>query len=347
MGGNVFKNEYDVVRLDANQYKNIGNIFCGEFGAVVSLYKDNYHPYTIIPSYRKKDSFGDMDVIFTGEKLSNDLLDILVIQMGIIPEKICRNGNVTSFLYNPLGYGDFQVDMIYMDHSNYESALDYYSYNDLGNLRGRIAHMLGLKLGHNGLSYIHRDENHVCFEINLSKNWSRIDSFLGFPGNATEKMIFDGPDTLEDIFEYIASSKYFNPDIFLLENRNHISRTRDKKRKTYTEFLAWCEKLPKKDYFQKPEKNTWQTYAMSYFNCTDDFNDLLNAYNARKAVRSKLNGHLVMERTKLQGKHLGSFMVFLKEHISDDLILILSSETIGHMIDDLFEVYKGVYGVTQ
>ncbi|QWY75085.1 MAG: hypothetical protein JVY19_01150 [Ferrovum myxofaciens] len=48
---------------------------------------------------------------------------------------------------------------------------------------------------------------------------------------------------LSDIFSFVLTSHYCNRSIYLLENRNAISRERDRKRKTYSAFLAWLRNI--------------------------------------------------------------------------------------------------------
>ena len=55
-------------------------------------------------------------------------------------------------------------------------------------------------------------------------------------------------------------------NIFLLENRNYQSRVRDRKRKTYTEFLQWCENHPGLPAYTYPEdKAQWLPRLFEWF----------------------------------------------------------------------------------
>lgn len=339
MGGNVFKDKYDTVRLTKEQYENVSLRFYIEISEFLENdYDGNWYKCEEIPSYKNKDSFGDMDVLYCNLFARENLISFLNEQ-GIPDEFISVNSNVVSFLYDPLGYGNFQVDLIYVDKSIFLSSLGYYSYNDLGNLRGRIAHALGFKLGHEGLSYIHRDGDRVCFEIPLSRDTKEIDKFLKFKD--VEKFWADGPKDLFDIFEYVSSSEYFNPEIYLLHNRNHQARVRDKKRKTYMEFLKWCETLPEADYFPRLEnKGFYRLYGISYFKREPQLIKNLKEDAENQRFKERFNGDVAMKATGLQGKILGEFMQEVKSKIPKDLVLSLEKETIEIIMRDLYNKWK-------
>jgi hypothetical protein len=129
-----------------------------------------------------------------------------------------------------------------------------------------------------------------------------------------------GFDTLEDIFRFVASSKYFDPDIYLLHNRNAVSRIRDAKRKTYTAFLTWCEeqkptaaaklftadqKEERHAHFLWDAKMRWPSFSYHY--------DIqLEALAIRRDLKTRWNGNHVHAWTGLAGKELGAFMALVQ-----------------------------------
>lgn len=336
MGGNVFK-ELKTVRLTAKEYASF------EFSIARDLNDiDEIELFQFIPHYASKESFGDMDILvsYECEEQMNNIMRYISGQFASF--QVSRNSNVLSVAY-PLYENYFQVDFIFVDEIYYESSLSYYSYNDLGNLRGRIAHMLGLKLGHQGLQYIHRESDQVVFTIDLCQDAREIDRFLGFSDENIQKMWgynSPGPQTLEDIFEYVVSSKYFNPDIFLLHNRNHVSRVRDAKRRTYMLFLEYCNSLPvaEKPYFKKPfDKSLYAQDAIDHFNKRFIFDMKMKSHERKKLLKSKFNGDIVMQVTGLQGKELGNLMIELRgvfRTMGDKILLKLSDESIRSIIKD-------------
>ena len=65
--------------------------------------------------------------------------------------------------------------------------------------------------------------------------------------------------SMGQIFDYVTTSNYFHPDIYLLHNRAHKARTRDRKRKNYTDFLVYCERL---DYMPINNKETFRAVML-------------------------------------------------------------------------------------
>lgn len=319
MGGNAIK---DSVRFDNTVKKMIER----KINHFMTIFSEHLNHYSHVPAYRyvrsyvNKQTHGDIDVVVLAdvlfenpkwfEALQSDLITIL----SVSPDNIKKNSNVVSFGL-PLRGNIYQVDLIFHRSDVYEIATYYYDWNDLGNLIGRIAHSIGFRFGHEGLAYIHRDENTIYGKTTLSKDIGEILDFLGF---SDPLKVISGFDELEDIFEFVASSKYFNPDIYLLHNRNSISRRRDAKRHTYQQFLKWCENIPEREYYvRNPDKTFYLPLAFRKFpGFEQEFQRIETEYNTTKKMlderREYYNGKLMMEWTGLTGKELGGFMKFFE-----------------------------------
>jgi len=334
MGGNIFKDDSGIpltIRIDRDQYYNalcdIAQIF------LVATDNASWFP---VRSYTTKDSFGDIDIVSDIQHK-----DSLVKYLENERFKYSINSNVVSFmLYVPKPFekrGFVQVDAIFHEKEDIQCALGYYANNDLGNLIGRLAHRLGLKYGHDGLSYIHRDGDQVLFKLNLSKDTAAIYEFLGLKFKTTF-------DTIEDIFEFVSSSKYFHPNIYLLENRNHISRVRDRKRKTYNEFLQYCQNNFK-DLVNEPapviDKSISVSNAIAFFKRTDELNALMDIVHKNKVFKAKLNGDIIGDVTGLSGKELGQFMAYIKPLMPVQLVNKISDDLVVFIIKELYESFKG------
>ena len=259
MGGNAMKS-FNVVRLNKAQYNELTKAIELTFK---NLLENSEYCYrlAIIPSYRNKESFGDCDLL---SYMPNEIFEKELIgnkDFKILGKK--QNGNVTSYAVKFKNLEPFQIDLIETTSYNFDFNLNYLSYNDLGNLIGRIAAALDFKFAHDGL-YIqawfshngtlknvkkikengktneHAEYKKECLLLN---DFQKAIEFLGFDYNR----FYKGFDELEDIFEYVASSKYFCKDYFALENRNHTQRMRDKKRTTYSAALKYFENLENRD----------------------------------------------------------------------------------------------------
>lgn len=220
MGGNIWKSS---LRYNKNQYNTLVQ-------ELLSFAKDNNIKMQNIPHYTAKETFGDVDIIivdndYNKEKISSYFIDY--------PSK--TNNKIKSILYN-----NFQIDFIFTNEDEFKSSIDYYSYNDLGNLIGRISKKLGIKYGHKGLSLIVRDDTHIISEILFEKKNAKevLYKMIGI-----EKYIDYVPNTMEDIFNIVISSKFFDKEIYSLENRNNVARVRDKKRITYHNFLNYIKNI--------------------------------------------------------------------------------------------------------
>lgn len=264
-----------------------------------------------IPAYRSKESFGDLDILFEHSNLNLDLVSYLNERFH--PQEIVRNSHVISFVYQA-----FQVDLIGSSTEDFEIALHYFSWNDLGNIIGRLYHKMGFKYGHDGLHFLFKADNYQFGECCLSKD---MQSILRFADLDTERFLA-GFDTLEAIFRYAASSNFFNKDIYLLENRNHASRIRDRKRPTYNALLKWLETqedLPAYPWGSVKEQGGRQVQTEFLARAFTFFPDFQTQYLAMQqqfeiwqTVREKFNGRLVQVWTGLEQQALGQCMQQLK-----------------------------------
>jgi len=300
MGGNALKN-CTTRRYDADEYRSFEWHVLDKLGDLFPLCQ-----IAAIKAYATKESFGDMDVIICTEHLPDDYIETIIDDFA--PKDVFRNGNCLSFEYL-----EFQVDLITYPPEEFGTALDYYAYNDLGNLCGRLAHMMGLKLGHDGLSYNWRVDTYQFKNVVLLTDWDDILPVLGLDPAIYRR----GFDTLEDIFKFVVSSQFFSKDIFLLENRNNTSRTRDAKRKTYMEFLDWIEVDGNvvNNYPKAENKYCWLQYL---FNSIPHFRkiyyEVMTEWKEAKVIKEKFNGGLVRHITGIEGKELGDLMKFIKEN---------------------------------
>lgn len=296
-----------------------------------------------IKAYANKESFGDMDVILCSENLPSDYIEKL--EKFFKPKELVKNGNCISFEYKEL-----QIDLIITPKEEYRTSYYYFAYNDLGNLIGRVAHSMGLKLGHDGLSYNWRVDTYQFRNIVLLTDWEDILPVLGYDYKRYAEEFND----LEDIFKFVVSSPFFNKDIYLLHNKNHTSRVRYAKRKTYTDFLDWIEGYEGTfvqryyaAYKIQGDKNIWLPYL---FSCISGFKNTYKEVQVQwdDAVlrKSKFNGDIVKAQTGLDGKELGKFMQYLKEKQYgerwDNLIRTSTPFQIGQEIDRCYSWYKNI-----
>lgn len=326
MGGNALK-QHQAVRLSKGNYERLA----GEcINRLRSLYPDGR--VEAIQAYREKQDFGDLDVL-----ISADGYDPFQAANALGSVEVVRNGPVTSVGVEAPG-GIFQVDLIKSPHEEFDYASQYFRWNDLGNLIGRIAHAMGVAHRHDGLFFYFRDGDHLFREILLTRDHDMALILLGL-----DPMRFNrGFDTLEDVFRFVASSAFFNRDIYLLQNRNAKSRVRGSKRPSYMQFLAWCEAHPDLPSFSFPEnKIIWRPRISVHFpsfgaRYAQAESDLARLH----AARERFNGELASRLTGLTGKPLGELMRKFRESFESvaaqqDFVLSASSGEIENRIRQL------------
>lgn len=301
MGGNLFK----VGRVSREEYfdilKSLKPVLDKHFG-------DHYR---IPVAYRNKKDYGDVDIIVDAGILVNrpNWKAELNTDLGVTQVHSVRN--VHSMLYR-----NFQTDVFLIGTNKLDMCYNFMSYNILGNLIGRIYHKFNLRYGETGLYYVLRGfNNHISKEILVSRNMQDILTFIGL---SYERWV-EGFDDVEEIFEYIMTSKYFCSNSYDLKYYNIQKRATE--RPDFNKFLDYIhERNIVKNYPFEPNKEI-------YLDKIDDFfgTDLRSEYEKHEEkkkiwaeVAKKFSGKLVMELTKLNGKPLGDFIVKYKDFYGDD-----------------------------
>lgn len=331
MGGNALPNTY-TRRYDRDEftatYDSISNALMG-----IGVSR-----FDLIPSFRDKDTFGDMDIIVD----SSNRQRIMTSFVGVHPwsSEIYDNGDVVS-----IAYLDLQVDFIFTPTDRYQTSLNYFAYNDLGNLIGRVAKAHGYKFGHNGFYYVMRDLNNTVKidEVLLTIDTDEMLVFLGYNPAA----FHNGFDTLENIFEYVASSNLFSPQFYDFERRTNKDSARDRKRKTYRAFLDW---LSVQGFRHKtdPDKAEWLHNGFNVFSgFKEKYDSNLYNYERQQMSRQKFNARKIIDLTGLQGKTLGGFYNSFKKHMIDTHRMDWVDVTITLTEDELEVAVKEFYRMIQ
>lgn len=336
MGGSAISNAQ---RMDTERYKYV----CLEVSKALSSVSCIYN---IVKAYKEKDSFGDIDIVIMNfgnirERVHNMILSNVSLSLDKNkPVEFVKNGPVTS--YGILGH---QVDLIFEDYLHYDFSCNYYSYNDICNLIGRITHKMGFKFGHDGLWYILRDKDRVIKEILITTNFKLALEVFSFD----YERFSQGFNNLQEIFEYISSNSFFNPDIYILQNRNHTARVRDRKRKTYMSFLEYCSNTNFEHiYYFDDDKTKYFELMLNYFpQFKKEYDKAIANDEIRKLAKTKLTTQLIIEHTGLSGKQLGQYIsatVDVYKNTQDwyDLIMKTSIKDILKMMDKNYDNIRNI-----
>lgn len=313
MGGNALK-QYENKRLDKFRYFLLVSKFARRFH-----HEFGFEP-VLIPAYKHKPSFGDADFLIDSSQLPPNWTAQLIYTFDLTDAQYTKNGTCVS-----IGWNHFQFDLIVTPHDEMDSAYFYFSYNDFGNLIGRIGHKLGIKIGHRGLSLVVRRETHILKEIFFSKNAKDALDILGLNPEIYDR----GFNNLEDMFAYVASSKYFDPWIYSLEHRSATSRVRDKKRATYSAFLKWvAETHPKQNHsFENKSELGGYSIRLPYYYSEvisrwpwveQEVNEVIADFELNQKFKEVYNGEIVTQLTGYTGKTLGAFMAQMKPKLTQE-----------------------------
>jgi hypothetical protein len=330
MGGNAIKESKRVTTDELNHL----------IPEVIGIIRSVSNPgckVTPIPSYSKKADHGDLDILVSRDATWFNWHDAIKDALG--SAHMVRNGPVTSYLFKDT----LQVDVIVAPEDEFDFSLNYFSYNDLGNLIGRVAHRHGLKFGHNGLFYVLRDDTKLLGEILISRDFFRVIHLLGFAPHTFKDMF----STLEDIFEYVASSLYFEKEMYPLEHRSHTARTRDAKRATYQKFLKWIDETRPPDGPLAGRGEMIHDFIEEYCpHVKMCINGLLHANERSKEAKLKLNGELVSQWTGYTGKPLGELMCAIRDRLGntkrqiDEKILSMKAYEITDLVFEEVEKFE-------
>lgn len=311
MGGNVFK--------DGSTRRYLADEYFDVIKRVTPLVAQFSNRFAVIPAYKTKESFGDMDILFVRDKpIDYKYLD----QLFNAHNRVERNSGVWSLVFESI-----QIDLISTPAEEFDYALNYFSYNDRGNLIGKIAHKFGLKLGHAGLLFPVRSSDHILGEIVLTRNPIIAESFLDIVSGKEF-------DTLEDIFHNVSASTFFNPHIYDFSQMNAVARVRDKKRSTYNAFLKYCAILidqhPASPWFvYNEDKSVYHEMIFNAFpQSRAEFLELWKQKEIREDVARKFNGDIVSDITNYKNKELGNFMAKFKKMYSTDMLYNMSSDEV-------------------
>jgi hypothetical protein len=289
--------------------------------AAVRAYLDGVVPgaYRIPRAYGDKPDFGDLDVIVAARPDWEATRAAIVRGLGITETKVV--GRVFSTVFRGLQTDFFAVDPRYL-----ESTYDFMSFNDLGNLLGRIVRRFDLKWGEHGLAYVFRraGDDHYKADLPVTQDFAKVCAFLGLDHAAWRA----GFPTLTALFEWVIASPYFSVAPYLDEDAGPIlRRTRD--RPTIARFVAW---LGERGVTARPALADRATYLPQIAAAFPeaDLPAQIAVEREREArvaaIAARFNGRLVMElRPELAGKALGEFIVAFKHSVPDFEAFVLAT----------------------
>lgn len=321
MGGNLFK----LGRLPRAEYLVIENQVRA---CLDGLLGDGYR----IPRYyASKPDFGDLDVVVSSGAIESiggwqRFCETITGELHITQSQ--STGHVYSTVVE-----NFQVDFFVRESELLDATYNYLSFNDLGNLIGKIYRRFGLKYGEQGLFYVFRRESQPSYKRDLliSRDWPRILGFLELDVAAWQA----GFERLEDMFAWVSASPYFS--VAPYEDQDRTTERRARSRPTMARFIEWlasekidtrCTYLRERDAYVYPIDAAFPEAQLP---------QLLAQERALEgeatALRAKFGGALVREWTGLEGAQLGAFLRRFEQAYPREILISMEPEAIRAAVE--------------
>lgn len=268
MGGNATKH-LGTQRVNKQQFEQCCNMLNNMLQQyIVEKNLQTKEKFCVIESYQDKQDFGDIDFLSTIDRQIFEKLVEKTENINIVA-KAEQFSYAIEFKLASDELVFVQVDYIKSNLEDFDFSKNFFAFNDLGNLIGRIAAQAGFSFGFDGLKrkiYVDNRgdiindlysnetsvtslvENARLFKneldrailktsIIVTKDFDNALKFLGFDVERFKQ----GFNNMNEVFEFVVSSTFFNKDAFLFENRNHKARARDKKRSNYLAALEYFQ----------------------------------------------------------------------------------------------------------
>ena len=266
MGGNATKH-FGTQRVNKQQFEQCCNMLYNMLQQyVIEQNLQTKEKFCVIESYHDKQDFGDIDFLSTIDRQIFEKLVEKTENINIVA-KAEQFSYAIEFKLASDELVFVQVDYIKSNLEDFDFSKNFFAFNDLGNLIGRIAAQAGFSFGFDGLKrkiYVDNRgdiindlysneisvtslvENARLFKNELNRAILKtsiivtkdFDNALKFLGFDVERFKQDF-NNMNEVFEFVVSSTFFNKDAFLFENRNHKARARDKKRSNYLAALEY------------------------------------------------------------------------------------------------------------
>jgi hypothetical protein len=331
MGGRALKSAY-TRRYEKKEFLALKD-------EVVEILNKDFRWKTVPLYYREKETFGDLDVIIAWDKISDGQALRKYIEETFKPTEIYHTKNSNSWSFD---YKECQVDFVMCKEEDFWCHYHYFSYNDLGNFIGALARNVGLKYGQEGLVYDHYFKGSKVGRVSVSKNYWEIFEFL----DLSYKRFMMGFDNMEEVFEFVKTSKYFNSERYQLKNLNKINRERNLKRANYLAFIDYMEKNPKDEEFEYMEdKTSFIKLAKDFF---PDFNYDLETRKMEFEVckglyaKAKFNGGILIKKYGIPPTKLPILIEHFKEMVHEEERMDYYDYLVSNELSEIYELFENV-----
>lgn len=286
--------------------------------------------FAVTKTFEDKDTFGDIDFILNTDTVPNDWFKILKEELSLNKNEFSSTKWQNIIKFSEGAKPDVQIDFMLAINSNFEFKKEFYSFNGLVRLFNPMISRLGMNISQNGITYIIRDEDYSHFKeaVPFTKNYNSIFDILGLD----KEVYLKGFETMEEAFQFVSSSRLFNPEIYKFENRLGNNLREDKKLKLYNHFLTWIENQENLIHFdypfiqemnnetrENPVKEEYKEVLFRKYPKLKAKHDKINyTLSIEKKFRGIFNARHIMEKYHLNGQALGLVMKQINQVLTFD-----------------------------
>jgi hypothetical protein len=208
---------------------------------------------------------------------------------------------------------------------------------------GKTYHKFNLSYGWEGLYYKYRNGRGTHSKnILLTNDVRRIFDFGGYD----YRRYLCGFYTLEEIYKFAIDSKYFDTEMFQMENLKSIDKKRNRRRGSYHKFLEYLkDNNINTRYPFEEDKDMYILDIDTAFpeaNLLEQLHDLQVQDELDQALAEKFNGNVVMEwLPELKGKELGVAMGNFKKALGEAYNDMIAHSSIEDIKDLFMKIYNG------
>lgn len=269
MGGHAFS-ELNVVRMTADQFETVKK---GVIKFLKSALDSEY--VDVLPYYKDKTSFGDIDIIITNEDLKRykekngkDFYSHIGEHLG--SPRVADNGAVVSFALpltksesgTPLNY--VQLDLMAHPEENFKKVIQFFGYNDLCILINRFISIpvFNVRYTMNGCEFnVYKGEkdDHL---LGVVSTVGKLEDYIKLMDLDLDKFK-SGFNNKEEIYNFVFNSRYFDTLVYNREiSVNNISEKERQEREVYRNFAYFVngKKNKKGEILPDPQRLIYDSF---------------------------------------------------------------------------------------
>jgi len=290
---------------------------CNELVDLLSTFYVHVEP---LPQVSWKKSFGDIDMLCSGEKIE------------FRPDLSVTKGHYTSFLYKT-----HQVDVIRLEEPYFQFA-KMNLFSDMSAILGSfLKEVCWCKYSHDGLYYCgdRSKQSDICIHICLTQDIDTFFAFMGF----TQPFRFTFT-SYEEFFDFVLSS-HFDIGGFLASrydfDENELprkSRNFKNGRECFTQFVKYVKS--RQIHNTREYRQISPLDVVHAFGKQQEYHDIIKRQEQNEMYKKKISGERFKKITGLEGIPLGMFIKKFVEKYGREFITSCTDTEIEEFIKSEF-----------